>query len=200
MVTPYVNYPIIINSINSSNLTSVGFLIEYYIPLFSVLIAIVAFFVSFRILQVTRRHNMLSLKPHIIFRLDSSSEKGSLRLYFCNKGLGPAIIENFTFVFGRIKTAKASRMLHYLLNKLNISSDNLNIYSVYPLKTYSILPDEEKTILDFSFKLKSKKGETYICLFEKIKDVEIHYTYIDFYQKRENKVFNYRSITDYDEK
>lgn len=83
----------------SSNINNTTRLKQYFldniIPFFSIIIARLAFFVGWRALYVIRKHNILSLKPYLIFRADTNYRKGKVRLYISNKGLGPCIFDEY---------------------------------------------------------------------------------------------------------
>lgn len=68
---------------------------EFLIVLASVAIALTALVVAIWQGYLMRRHNRLSLRPHLAFRQMISKSNPQFTLELLNNGIGPAIITNF---------------------------------------------------------------------------------------------------------
>ena len=61
---------------------------QFGVQIVAVIIALIAVFVSWRVLKITRLHNQLSIKPYLIFRISTAKGTRKIRLFILNKGLG----------------------------------------------------------------------------------------------------------------
>lgn len=160
-----------------------GFIESNYIPLISVIIAGFAFFVSWRVLAITKRHNKISIKPYLIFRINTGKSFNRIELYISNKGLGPCIIDKFDIKYNRQIYTQMSDVVKALKVKFNYSKKDFDPKynsKVYPLKGYSILPEEKKILLKYL--LVNKTESEAKKFFEEIKKIEFVYKFHDFYE------------------
>ena len=63
-----------------------------------IIISLAAITLTIVTLFQTRRHNKLSVTPHLNTFLDQNTPKECLSLYLMNNGIGPAKINNITVV------------------------------------------------------------------------------------------------------
>lgn len=61
------------------------------------IIALLALFVALWSIITSRKHNKLTVKPHVYESIETDAISFSCRFYLINKGLGPAIIKSSTY-------------------------------------------------------------------------------------------------------
>lgn len=174
-----LNTTIIVKSENQDE--KVGY--SDYLPFASIVIALVALYVSFRVFVVNRRHNKLSLKPLLIFRADTSHSKGKARFYILNKGLGPCIIEEFIFSYNEKKDPRVWVAFDQVKKEFNYKMRDFNSkynLKVYPLKGYSVTPDEDKTLLKYQLNKSKEENKDF---YKSVSQIKIEYRYRDYYDQ-----------------
>lgn len=169
-----------------------NFFVENIIPLLSIVIAGLAFFVSWRVMYLTRKHNKLSLKPYLIFRVDTNHLKGRVKLYIANKGLGPCIFDDFEIQYNGQVFKQMSDVFNHIMTEFNYTRTDFDLtyrVFVYPLKGYSLTPNEDKTLV--KYQLKDKKKSESLIFYESIKKIEFNYKHRDYYDQTVSKTFQY---------
>lgn len=128
------------------------------------IIATVAVFIAFLALGATlwqgyieRRHNILSVKPYLIFH--GIRHPGmSLKYTIKNNGLGPAIINNFLFIVNNIEyELKTKNDVERCLNNLGINTHEYFWNFCIPEKGSSLAPNDLLIILEFKDSYKNKE-------------------------------------------
>lgn len=181
----------IVFATSSSDLQS-NFFVVNVIPLLSIAIAGLAFFVSCRVLYLTRKHNKLSLKPYLIFRVDTNHLIGKAKLYIANKGLGPCIFDDFEIKYKGSVYKQMYDIFNLIMIEFGYELQDFDLtyrVFVYPLKGYSLTPNEEKTLV--KYKLKNKSKSTNMDFYESIKKIEFNYKHRDYYDQIVSKTFQY---------
>lgn len=169
-----------------------NFFVENVIPLVSIVIAGLAFFVSWRVMYLTRKHNKLALKPYLIFRVDTNHLKGKVKLYIANKGLGPCIFDDFEIKYKGNGYKQMSDVFNHIMGEFNYTLkdfDSTYRVFVYPLKGYALTPNEEKTLVKYQLKEKGKSVN--LKFYESIKKIEFNYKHRDYYDQTLSKSFQY---------
>jgi hypothetical protein len=83
------------------------------------LISLLAFVVAIGSFWVQRKHNRLSVKPHLITFTDNEEDKKRVVVWLKNNGIGPALIKSFEFrLDGKTKSDGSPYKLDEILNKL----------------------------------------------------------------------------------
>jgi len=184
----------LIESFNSSSLLFVH-LREIITPsnmfqVFTFLVAIFAVFLSWVSIRESKKANILSIKPLLLFRQQTSSKTGKVKFYIANKGLGPLTFEKFEFVYNGGIEKKVMPVFRRIRLQCNLEDsdfvENSRVYT-YPLEGYSMHVQEEKTLLRFQLNNKSK--EDFRAIKEELKKLDIHYSYIDLFNNKVEGTF-----------
>lgn len=119
------------------------------IAISAAIIALASLFVSIWSAVATRKHNRLSVTPHL--RVDYSHKPGEpVRVILSNNGIGTAIIKNFAiYLDGTLLTAKAAGGLTEALSKTGITG----YFFAYTLSSDdAVSSGEHMDLLSFSIK------------------------------------------------
>lgn len=94
-------------------------------------IAACAMFSTYWQAKLTREHNRLSVKPHLVISLDFSRNNFSLKFQLKNNGLGPAIISSYKLL-----------VLDTELNTLNFKDSSYELWELFK----GAIPDNGSTL------------------------------------------------------
>ena len=156
---------------------------NYILPGISVLIALGALFLSFIAFKRSKTHNVISVKPLLIFRETTSHRIGKIRLYIANKGIGPLTFIDFYMVYEGNNYNKMWDIFEIVMKKFNYTNDDFVLnYRTFtnPLIDYSLKIDEEKILLKYH--LKDKNQTISKEFFKEFKKIEFVYKYSDLYE------------------
>ena len=124
----------------------------------SEIIACSALFVAVQQAYLTRRHNRLSVKPHLT--IDTKVEQTSFAVNLVNNGLGPAIIKDFKIELNEICASnKNSQELEVILEALfpaNSSITNNSTHISTVATGYIMAQNKPKEILRAGFREKDR--------------------------------------------
>lgn len=113
------------------------------------------FFTAFQ-LHATRKHNKLSVKPHLVTFVNRNREpgKGSLSAKLMNNGLGPAIIKNYQiYLDGKMLEIKSSKEAEETLKKILHDKKLITTSATLLGKRYAMPSKESKDIMIVNFVL-----------------------------------------------
>ncbi|WP_324779579.1 hypothetical protein [Thiobacillus sedimenti] len=117
----------------------------------SVVIALCALVFSFWQGAQTKKHNRLSVRPHLTTWTHSNSDKGFYAVELVNNGIGPAIIEDFVLkIDGKQISGNGTEPIE---KALKILFPNFSYHSnhSYLAKNYSIVPKERCIVVSVQF-------------------------------------------------
>jgi hypothetical protein len=143
-------------------------------------IAVIALSFSFYQIHLTRKHNELSVKPHMFFYFSTSQVNGSLKLeiYLNNHGLGPAIILSHEILFNN-----KPKMIESILAELKTATPvNVN-YSIANVNG-SVIKAGEKTTL-FSLTTDSISTKDAEIIKNHMNDMTVGIDYQCTYEKKQ---------------
>jgi len=104
----------------------------------------------------TRRHNKLSVKPHLTTFVtgDRSADKFSFSAKLMNNGLGPAIIKSYQiYVDGKLSEIKSSKQAEDALKELLHDKKVITTSATFLGKDYAMPAKESKDLMAASFML-----------------------------------------------
>lgn len=168
--------------------------IAFWSAIMSAVIACMSLIISIRAFRISKRHNTITQKPYLNFRLNTNRTERKVEFYISNRGLGPCVFTEFKYSYNGIITASAHELFNAVVMALGFNpeadfSKDYRLFS-YPLQGYSLLPQEEKTLL--KYRLKTDYADKYEELFEEFKKVDFAYSYRDFYDESIEDSFNYQ--------
>ena len=154
---------------------------------YEAVVAVSALFIAFYSAQQTRKHNRLSVKPHITAfpNTDINPRECLLSVELMNNGLGPAIIKKYLIYFdGKIVADTDYNTLKNFFDNL-IKSKKKEVYqhTIAALgKDYAMPANEKRVIISIKFPIKSKETEKE---FEELLDkFDLIVEYESFYGKK----------------
>ena len=115
------------------------------------IIATCALGLTFFQAYIQRRHNVLSVKPHLSDFVNSNRDSNSARLQvvISNNGVGPAFIDDFqAYLDG--KECEPEQAVQSMLGKVSVPKQFSTLGKGYAMK-----PGEEKTVLSVIFPCKT---------------------------------------------
>lgn len=123
----------------------------------SVVIALCALYITLKQLDVSREHNKMSVRPHLITATESDESEGIYKVVLKNNGLGPAQFKKVSlFLDGKVFEINGERKIKDMLSKMfdkhHYSSKQTDLGNSYVMS-----PNEE--ILLLSFNLIEPKSE-----------------------------------------
>ncbi|MBI5203795.1 MAG: hypothetical protein HZA11_02635 [Nitrospirae bacterium] len=141
----------------------------------SSIIALCALLFSFWQGHITRKHNRISVKPHLTTWEESNPQEGHYKVALHNNGIGPALIKNFTIkVDGEIiegeKTEKIEKALEILFPNLGYTSNHS-----WFQEGYAMSANEGKTIVEISFQNPEKVNPSVVKSAIERADVIVEY-------------------------
>lgn len=117
----------------------------------SAVIALCAIILTIWQIKQAQKHNRLSFKPHLTSWAHQDSEKGSYAFELINKGLGPALIENFTVkIDGKIISGEGTEPIEKGL-KILFPNSQYRTYQAFMAKGYSMAAKEKLKIVAVEF-------------------------------------------------
>jgi hypothetical protein len=129
-----------------------------------------------------RKHNRLSVKPHLTTWVHRDDEKGRLVLDLINNGLGPAIIEHFFVTLDGVSLGHDSlEGIEKLLQKLFPDTPYGASYAALE-PGYAMASKERCTIVDVRFH--NKPFPTAEVVEKAIKRGRLEVTYRSFYEEQ----------------
>lgn len=201
IVTNYVMASDTINilNLNTSSTTATNALdeiIKYGVPILTLLIALAAFYVSWLAykkskdhnelsLSTAQNHNILSMKPYLIFRANTNTREGKIKLWIANKGLGPCIFTEFKMHYEGYTFYSMFKLFKTINKKpeFKFTDEDFNLdYRLFtaPLEKYALTPNQEKTLIKFQLKEKDKKlVDQY---YDEYKKIDFEFSTKDFYE------------------
>lgn len=136
------------------------------------IIALCALFFTAYQAIIQRRHNILSVKPHITTFTHRNKTKtaGQLQLQLMNNGLGPAFIDRFQ-VYLAGERCEANAAVNSVLGDLSKNSSITTLGDDYAMR-----PDEIRSLLVVTFPIAS--DEQFDTVEQKLNklDLEVHYS------------------------
>lgn len=133
-----------------------------------ILIALSALFVSIWQINISHKHNKLSVEPYLDYHLDQSN--ATLTVKFSNQGFGPAIVKKITYIY-------KNKTYNSLEDFLNDSGEISNRLESFQYGANTIIASGEKKLL---VKLKGSK----------IRGVRVNIIYKTVY--KDQKEFNFK--------
>jgi hypothetical protein len=111
-----------------------------------------AFVATFWQAYISRQHNKLSVKPHLIGFSDNSSGGAEFHLFIQNNGVGPALITSFQITIDGNKIEKSSvdETIKTIKNKL-FPKFNCNLVCSESDESYMMAVNEKLTVFRFVF-------------------------------------------------
>lgn len=154
-------------------------------------IALCALGVSIWQAVLMRRHNILSLKPHLEVHVSTINE--SYDISIINNGFGPAIINKIYVKLGNSSQDIKCESDYKALVGLFVKNGNLEDYSYLALDDNSAVSSGQKiTIL--SVPIKNNKQEILNKFDESIRKSEIHVEYTSLYEEQYSTSFNGKNV------
>ena len=146
------------------------------ISICSIFVACLALFVTVRHGKETRRHNRLSLRPHLVFEIDSRVDSGGLIISLHNHGVGPAFLKGVEYSLDG-KQYEITKLDDWnpILQALSISSKA----SVIVLDPHAAIPSNDvKEILNFDVMVSREEAR------EEIRRLDIKLIYESAYEEK----------------
>lgn len=156
--------------------------LDRYLSVTALLVAIVALFVSWWQLTVTKEHNRLSVRPKIVVTPYLEGDGGRNGVYVSNPGLGPAIIKSMKVTIGQSTfEGVGANLWPQILKTLDINS--LCFAKGWPNNDAVVKSGEELLLLG------TTKADVKLCSLEALKllnkrEMTITVTYESMYGER----------------
>ena len=169
-------------------------MVNYILPGISILVAFGALIISYFAFKRSKIHNVISVKPLLIFRENTSHRNGKIRLYIANKGIGPLTFNDFDMRYNGKTYHKMWNIFEIIMKKFNYTNDDFNLsYRVFtnPLTGYSLKVDEEKNLIKYH--LKDKTQEQSKLFYEELKKIEFEYRFSDLYGNVESDSYQFNN-------
>lgn len=154
---------------------------ERLISLAALLVAVGALYISFWQLNISRQHNILSVRPFLIVTPHYAGVEGRKGLYLTNEGVGLGILTSLSVsVSGKIYNGLGQNQWTSIMRGIDL---NPFCFSTgWPTRIAALRPGAEIEILGLSKKAKPE------CEFDLIrfltrKDISIELTYKSIYEK-----------------
>lgn len=160
---------------NIENITAISILI----------IAVAAFFIAFWQVITTRKHNKLSVVPHLVFERNVDERSMIVKIILKNNGIGPAIIKSYDVFLDEIKQKQFKSTQWTDIAKK--SGFEAKYVGGMMLETDSAIGiNEEKPILNIELSRAQKKSEidkaiyrinikiNYECVYGKQRRIELN--------------------------
>jgi len=124
---------------------------ELMVSLASLVIAICAICVSVWQGIQTRKHNQISVTPHLTTWVETEAKKNKYTIELMNNGIGPAVIDSFSLcVDGKEIKSESSKKIGLALKILFPNNDYKEYHSWFGNK-YVMAKDEKRSLLDIIF-------------------------------------------------
>ncbi len=151
-----------------------------YIAIASVVIALVALITTIFQLRAAKIHNILSVRPLLHMHIENDD---ALKYSFENKGLGPAVIMQTTFIIdGKQFNNPSYKQLHNALSMISVDDFKLLEYEFHlPVTGTAYKVGEQIDLLKFSVIDGSPSPDFYELLKKK---VEVFLVYQSLYQEK----------------
>lgn len=176
-ILPDSSEAIISKIANSQNSTS-----NLALSVITTIISIFALIVSGLAFLNSRKHNIISVKPILIFRENVGSNSSSIKLFIQNKGVGPLTFNLFNIIYEDNIYYKMYDVFKIVKKKFGYSKDDFQekfqLYT-YPLANYSLKVGDEKNLL--TYKLINKSPKESREFYSEIKKIKYHFEYTDLY-------------------
>ena len=152
-----------------TNLISVG----------SLFVAVCALVFTAWQLSVQRRHNKISVRPHLFVFTQRSQNNDvyTLQILLINNGLGPAFIDSFQ-LFHRGREVQPKVVLSEVLGDMMKNSSHTTLGN-----DYAMPPNEKKVLLSVTFQASSENKVQ--SLEEKINEIDLVICYSSVYEAME---------------
>ena len=100
----------------------------------------------------TRKHNKLSVKPHLTTWTNNDEINGFYKLELINNGLGPALIEKFLVKMdGKVISEQGPVPMENMFKIIFPNLDPEHTFGSYLAKDYSMAAKDKSTILNIQF-------------------------------------------------
>jgi hypothetical protein len=106
--------------------------IEAAFSIIAIIISVGALIISFWQGYLTRKHNKLSVKPHLVFWANYFADSGETGVFIKNYGIGPAVIKKISiFIDGEIFIENDQNDFHkQAISQVEFQSGNLRFYEI----------------------------------------------------------------------
>lgn len=112
--------------------------------------SVFALVVSVGSLWQNRRHNILSVRPDLVFKIHLSDNKESVIINVCNCGLGPAVIDCMEAYNGKeLMLGKYAEKIHNAVYKIfpNENPNKMHLLATWFADGVTILPNQSHDLL-----------------------------------------------------
>lgn len=100
----------------------------------------------------TRKHNKLSVRPHLTTWTNNDERNGFYKLELINNGLGPALIEKFLIKMdGKVISEQGLVPMENMFNTIFTNLDPEQTLGSYLAKDHSMAAKDKYTILNIQF-------------------------------------------------
>lgn len=140
----------------------------------SVIIALCALYLTLKQLGISREHNKMSVRPHLITTTESDDKEGVYKVILKNNGIGPAQFNKVSLfldnkLFELNGERKIKDMLSKMFNKHHYSSRQTDLGDNYVMS-----PNEEIMLLEFKLIEPESERKNAIDIFNRA-DISIEY-------------------------
>jgi hypothetical protein len=166
----------------------------YAIPLLSIIVASIALYFSKKAYENSKKHNVISLKPLLIFRETTMQRKSKIRLYMANKGIGPLTFTEFEMQYENQTFNRMYDLFEVIIKKFGYTrkdfDKNFRTFT-NPVVDYSLKIDEEKSLIKYHLKNKTLKEAREF--YNEFLNVRFVFTYVDLYDNEKSDSYQFKN-------
>lgn len=116
----------------------------------TVIIAVCALYLTLKQLGISRKHNKMSVRPHLITSTESDEKEGVFKLILKNNGIGPAQFKKVSlFLDDELFVLNGERKIKDMLSKMFDKHHHYSSSQTDLGDNYVMSPNEEIMLLEF---------------------------------------------------